>query len=55
MSTTCNMRAQRVHDVAGDVRALMREHLPPEVEAELVAAEQHLSAPRCVRRLSPPN
>ncbi len=42
MSTADNMLAQRFHDLAGDVRALMREHLPPEIEAELVAAEQAL-------------
>ncbi len=42
MSTADNMLAQRLHDLAGDVRALMREHLSPEIEAELVAAEQAL-------------
>jgi len=31
--------AQRLHDLAGDLRAVMREHLSPEIEAELVAAE----------------
>ena len=42
MSITDKMLAQRIHDVAGDVRALRCEHLPPEVEAELVAVEQAL-------------
>ncbi len=42
MSTADKMLAQRVHDVAGDVRALRCEHLPSEIEAELVAAEQAL-------------
>ena len=32
--------AQRLHDIAGDVRTFKREHLPPEIEAELTAAEQ---------------
>ncbi len=34
--------AQRLHDIAGDLRAVMREHLSPEIKAELVAAEQAL-------------
>ncbi len=41
MSATGNMLAQRVHDLAGDVRALMREG-PAELEAELVEIAQAL-------------
>ncbi len=42
MSTADNMLAPRIHDLAGDVRALRRGHLPPEIEAELFPAEQAL-------------
>ena len=42
MSTTGDMLAQRLRDLAGDLRALMPEHLPPEIEAELAAIERAL-------------
>ncbi len=34
--------AQRLRDLAGDLRALMSEYLPPEIEAELAAIERAL-------------
>ena len=42
MSTTDHMLVQRLRDLAGDLCGLMREHLPPDIEADLAAIERAL-------------
>ena len=37
-----SLAATRLHDLAGDLRAIMREHIPPEIKADLAEAERAL-------------
>jgi len=34
--------AQRLHDLAGDIRAITREPIPPEIQSELITIERGL-------------